>query len=129
MSNNTKSVYFPLSRNTFYKSQFSPPTVINKTEKGYKIYIEVPGLDLDTVSVDVQDNTLCVIGVKEHPSGSSANYYRNEVLSGPFSRAFTLPNDADKSTISAVYKKGYLCVTVNILEDKLPKPIKVINED
>lgn len=126
---NSNSIYFPLSRNTFYKSVFSPPTSIRKTETEYKIDIEVPGLNLETVSVDIQDNNLCVIGVKEHLSEPKATYFRNEVLSGPFSRTFSLPNDVDKSKITAVYKKGFLHITINILEEKLPKPIKVVNED
>lgn len=124
------NLIFPLSRNTIYKTAFSPPVSIEKTDKEYRIFLDIPGLDMNSVLVDVQNDTLCVRGEKKNPmNNTGSTYHRNEILSGPFSRTFTLPNDADRNDISAVYKQGYLCVTIKISPEKLPKTVKVIAED
>jgi len=122
---------FTLNRNTFYRTPLSAPTCVEKTDSEYRIILDIAGLDPKSALVDIQDGTLCIRGEKQSPSTINGNrsYYRNEILSGYFSRTFSLPNDADKDNISASYKHGYLTVVIKILPEKLPKNIDIHVED
>ena len=69
--------------------------------------VELPGLDQKDVKVLVEDDVLTISGEK-HVERSDEKTHYSERSYGGFTRAFTLPSDADHDGISANFAKGVL---------------------
>ncbi len=85
----------------------------------YVLRADLPGLDRDDVSIEVQDRTLRISGERtwqrkpEHDGG----FYRLERSYGRFERNLTLPDGVDAGAIDASFDKG-------VLELHIPKPVE-----
>jgi HSP20 family protein len=78
---------------------------------------ELPGVDKDKITIDVNGRVLTVKGERiSDDEVKEDNYYRRERSYGRFERSFTLPAETDSEKIKADYKDGVL--TLNI-----PKPV------
>ena len=88
---------------------------------------DVPGLEKDDISIDVEGRTLVISGEKnetkrEHGKGK---YYHLERSFGSFSRCFTLPSNIDEKKIEAHYKNGVLELTLRKTKESVSKMIEV----
>lgn len=90
---------------------WTPPADVFEDESGLVFRIELPGVPLDNVQVEVRDGALHVQGERPFPGGEVA-YHALELSYGPFSRSFVLPSDAVADSISALLKDGLLTLTV-----------------
>jgi len=80
------------------------------------IKAELPGIDKKDISVDVKDRVLTLSGERNYDHEvKEENYYRREIASGKFKRAFNLPADVDADKIKADFKEG-------VLKVEMPKP-------
>jgi HSP20 family protein len=76
---------------------------------------EVPGVDKKDLDVSIADRTLTIKGSKsEKKEQKGADFYRQEIRSGSFSRSVLLPADVDSAKAKASYKDG-------VVELRLPK--------
>ncbi len=92
---------------------FKPKLNIEALDKSYEVTIEVPGLDVDDISVELSGNLLVVKGKNEiKKEDQQAHYYRIERASGSFQRTLTLPDDADSEGISAKVDKGLMTISI-----------------
>lgn len=91
---------------------WTPPADVYEDETGLVFRIELPGVTLDRVQVEVNDGALHIRGERPFPGGEVA-YHALELTYGPFSRSFMLPSDADPESITAMLKDGILTVTVD----------------
>ena len=84
-----------------------PNVEVKENDKSYTVSVELPGLDEKDVKVVVENDVLTVTGEK-----------KLERTYGSFTRAFTLPADADRNTVTARFAKGLLTLeiakTVNV---------------
>jgi len=87
----------------------APSADASESGKGYEISMELPGMDPGDVEVRLEGDVLVVSGEKrnEHEE-KKRNYYLLERTFGAFRRAFRLPDDVDRSRISAEFSKGVL---------------------
>jgi HSP20 family protein len=103
-----------------------PATDIFETKDDYIFKLEVPGLNKEDVKVEFQNNTLTVKGEKKVNSEiKKDNFHRVESYSGPFSRSFTLPKNADFQNISASMKDGILELKIAKAEEQKAKSIAI----
>lgn len=87
----------------------TPATDFVEKDDCYEISVEVPGVDMKDVKVQIAKDRLTIRGEKreekeEHESGR----YVSERRYGSFSRSFRLPEDVDADAIQAVQDKGVL---------------------
>jgi HSP20 family protein len=97
---------------------FTPPIDIYETEDGLVLRADLPGVSLETLELQVQDNKLTLFGrvtpiVPEH-----AKVLHQEYEVGDFLRSFILSDEVDHEHISAKLTNG-------VLEVVLPKADKV----
>ena len=86
---------------------------IKDNKDNYVISMDIPGMEKDSVNVEVRNSTLLVSGERNSSSeDKNANYYRQERGFGYFSESFSLPADANSTGISAEYQKGVLTINV-----------------
>ncbi len=91
---------------------------VSETETAYKISAEIPGVDESDVEVTLVDGVLTITGEKKSESEEEGKtFHRIEHSCGTFSRAMTLPADADENAVTAAMKNGVINVEVGKLKE------------
>jgi len=95
-----------------------PPVDIYETANGIVLAVELPGVNKESVSVEVKDDVLSLKGERlPNPAINEDDYYRRERVFGPFKRAFTLHQNIQPELIKATFKDG-------ILQIEIPRPVQ-----
>ncbi len=114
------------SLGTQYDCDFMPRVNIRESKDDVVLTFEVPGMKKEDIKVTVKENVLTVSGErKEVVEENDQKWVRNEILTGSFSRSFTLPESVDTDKITADYKQGLLEVKLAKKEAVKPKEIEV----
>jgi HSP20 family protein len=117
----------------FGKAAFRPNADVyyDKREKAVVVKLELPGIDPQGVSLDVEDNVLRVCGVRSDQRHPDVVYQQMEITYGRFERAVMLPPEVDASKARANYSGGYLEIVLPIKPRSVGKriPITVKDED
>lgn len=103
-----------------------PPVDIYETEESIILKAELPGTDIEDVSIEVNENNLTLKGerrIEKNPC--EENYHRMERIYGSFHRVFSLPYVVDGNGIKANFRNGVLKITVPKLKENKPDGIKV----
>lgn len=112
----------------FFITPPSMRTDVLKTEKGYTLTCELPGLKKEDIKIDVQDHVLKIsITVSEDKEETKGEYVKRERYHGSFSRSFNIEG-IDEDKITAKYENGIL--TINLVKEKPEDPNenkKIIN--
>jgi len=88
-----------------------PKVEVKENGKTYSVTVELPGLDEKDVKVQVEDDVLTISGEKNVEKTDDKTHY-SERSYGSFTRAFTLPADADRNGITATFAKGVLTLQI-----------------
>ena len=91
--------------------EHAPKVEVQENGKTYTITVELPGVDQKDVKVLVEDDVLTVSGEK-HVERTDEKTHYSERSYGSFTRAFTLPADADRNGIAASFGKGILTLEI-----------------
>ena len=103
-----------------------PSVDITETDGEYRVRAELPGVEKNDVTVELDQGVLCIRGEKKSRRDEKTERGRRlECSYGAFSRSFTLPQDADADHITAQFKDGVLDVKVAKLPESKPKQISV----
>lgn len=97
----------------------TPALDIYEDEGGYDLYLDLPGVSIENVKLELLQDKLHVSGTKGATSVSEKSVlHRGERTSGKFARAVRLPKQVDADQIQASLKHGVLHVRL----PKVPKP-------
>jgi HSP20 family protein len=88
-----------------------PSVEVKENGKSYTVSVELPGLDEKDVKVVVENDVLTVSGEKKVERTDDKTHY-SERSYGSFTRAFTLPADADRNAVTARFAKGVLTLEI-----------------
>lgn len=92
---------------------FSPQSDAAATEAQYEINLELPGVSLEDIKIDVHDHNLTVHGEKRtEREEKGKTYFFSERTFGAFQRSFRLPPNVETEKITAAFKDGVLTVRV-----------------
>jgi HSP20 family protein len=96
-------------RNVF----FTPRVDVAETEKAFEVHVALPGLKKEDIKIEVEGDVLTISGERKMNSeNKDTKYHVVESYYGKFSRSFTLPENANKTEISAAYNDGVLVLNV-----------------
>ena len=99
------------------KMLWRPSVDISETKKHYLIKVELPEVKKEDVDVSVENGVLTISGERHYEvEEDTETKHRIESMYGRFTRAFTLPSDADEAKISAKSKQGVLKVRIPKME-------------
>jgi HSP20 family protein len=103
-----------------------PQMDLVEAEDHFVLKADLPGLDEQDVSIEVQDGTLTISGERkaEHES-RERGWYRIERSFGSFSRSLTLPERVDTDAISASFDRGVLEVRIPKPEEHKPRRVEI----
>lgn len=96
-----------------------PQLDIFESDKDYRLSVELPGVDRDSIDLSVDEDALIISARKERKvTDSDTNqFHRVERRYGRFERMLTLPMDADGDNISAEFTNGVLEVVIPRRQD------------
>lgn len=103
-----------------------PVVDIYETNAALVITAELPGIEKESVSVEVKDNMLTIKGQRLRPDAiNEEDYIRRERSFGTFSRSFNLRYHVNPEAIRAKFNEGLLQVEIPKPEREKPKQITV----
>jgi HSP20 family protein len=91
--------------------EHAPKVEVQENGKTYTITADLPGVDQRDVKVLVEDDVLTISG-ERHAERTDEKTHYSERSYGSFTRAFTLPSDADRDGISAHFANGVLTLQI-----------------
>ena len=93
---------------------FSPSTDLKDKGDKYEIKMDIPGMDIKSIKIDIQENYLNVTAKNEEKreSKKDGKVIHQERHVGMIQRGMTLPKDADVEKYKNTYKDGVLTITI-----------------
>lgn len=105
---------------------WAPPVDIYETENELVFKADLPDVELNDLTVRVENQTLTLSGERKFErKDAGKGYHRVERSYGNFSRSFSVPNSFDTDKVNASFKNGVLTVTLPKKEAAKPRQIKV----
>lgn len=92
---------------------FAPNSDAAATGDQYEINMELPGVSLEDIHIDLREDTLTIRGEKKtEREEEGKTYFFSERTFGSFERSFRLPANANTDKIAADYKDGVLSIQI-----------------
>ncbi|RZI56901.1 MAG: Hsp20/alpha crystallin family protein [Rubrivivax sp.] len=105
-----------------------PAINVGRTSQSIEVYAFAPGLNAQAIDVTVERGVLRISGERRPTNKGAADglqTYAAERWHGRFSRAVTLPDEADTARVEAQYRDGVLRVSIGLREEARPQRINV----
>lgn len=106
------------ANDTFFQSAFSNSNLSTKLDliekdNEYILKITIPGVDEQNIQIKNEQGMIEVSVINQgKKENNSDNYIHQESFGSYFQRSFTMPDNADLSTIDSDYKNGVLTLTI-----------------
>ncbi|KAL8508013.1 hypothetical protein ACS0TY_018538 [Phlomoides rotata] len=104
--------------------EWSPRMDIVESGLSFVVTLEIPGVSVDNVKVEVHDQSLIINGNRSNwccgSNNSAMSYHRREILRGPYRIVWPLPSTANKKNVSAEIQERKTH-GVKLLVDPSPK--------
>ncbi len=101
------------------------PMDLYRTADGYVLNADLPGIDPQSVDVDVDGQLLSIRAERSPRPEGDVKWLARERVSGSFLRRFTLGQNVDADSISANYDNGVLSVVIPVAERAKPRKVEV----
>ncbi len=97
-----------------------PPVDIFETESEIVLRAELPGLEIEDISIEVKDNLITLRGERRPRKHIvEESYHRMERFYGVFERVFCLPHQVRRADVRAAINNGVLEIAVaKVLKSK-----------
>jgi len=93
-------------------SLWRPPTDIFETDERFIIKVEIAGMREEDIEVAMENNLLVISGTRSDVPEQRAYYHQMEIQSGKFEIMAEIPVSVDVEKAGAVYKDGFLTITL-----------------
>lgn len=104
---------------------FAPRVDIYETKDALYLIADMPGVDANTVEVELEKNILTIYGRVESGKPQEHTLVFSEYEVGDYERAFSLPEEIDQEKIKATIKHGVLRLELPKAEKVKPKKIAI----
>ncbi len=107
------------------REQYPLMNVYDSKEE-FVVVAELPGVKKEDIRLTVDNGLLTISGErKTHATPEKAEWLRNEIQTGNFSRVIGLPRQVNASEISAELANGILRVVLPKAEEAKPREVKI----
>jgi HSP20 family protein len=89
------------------------------------VHFDLPGIDPETIDLDVERNVLSVRAERRNPAPEGAEMIVAERPAGVFSRQLFLGDTLDTERIDASYESGVLTLRIPVAEQAKPRKIQI----
>jgi HSP20 family protein len=91
----------------------------------FVVAFDLPGVDVDSVNLEVERNVLTVRAERPDPAGQDTELIASERPRGVFSRQLILGDTLDTENVKASYDGGVLTVRIPVTEKATPRRIEI----
>jgi HSP20 family protein len=91
----------------------------------FVVHFDLPGIDPETIEIDVERNVLNVRAERRSPAPEGAELIVAERPTGSFTRQLFLGDTLDTERIDASYEAGVLTLRVPVAEQAKPRRIQI----
>lgn len=110
----------------FGSNEWMPPVDLKETENGYRLDMDLPGVNPDELDVHIENGHLTIKGErKTEAEEKKEGFYRLERTSGSFYRRIALPDDAANEPTTADLKDGVLTIELGRRKEAPRKKIEI----
>ena len=104
-----------------------PALNIGSTPTSVEVWAFAPGLEADSIAVDLERGVLSLSGERKSPlpDDDKSTVHQSERFTGRFRRVISLSDDIDPSKVEAKYRDGVLRVSIQRKESAQPRRIAV----
>lgn len=110
------------------RTVFMPPIDIYDSEEGLVLLADLPGVTIESLEIQVQDNRLTLFGRVTPVLAAEARLLHQEFEWGDFLRSFILSDEVDHERITAKLNNGVLEVVLPRAPKTTPRKIQVNKE-
>ena len=89
------------------------------------VHFDLPGVDPETIDLDVERNVLNVRAERRSPAPQDAELIADERPTGTFTRQLFLGDTLDADRVDASYEAGVLTLRIPIAEQAKPRKIQI----
>ena len=115
-----------LRTSTVTEKAFAPAIDVVENENETLLVAELPGVSKEDVKLSLENNILTISGTrKNHSLPEKANWLRNEIRKGDFTRSVKLPKGIDSTKISAEITNGFLRISLPKADEVKPREIRI----
>lgn len=105
---------------------FTPAAEFEETQDSYRLRLEIPGIHLDDVDIEVTADAVSISGErKTETTEERQGATRTEFRYGRFQRVIPLPGRINNQNVAAEYKDGILHLTLPKAEEEKNKVVRV----
>ncbi|MFF9619975.1 Hsp20/alpha crystallin family protein [Streptomyces griseosporeus] len=95
----------------------------------FLVHFDLPGIDPETIELDVERNVLNVRAERKSPAPEDAELLVAERPTGTFTRQLFLGDTLDAERIDASYEAGVLMLRIPVAEQAKPRRIQITGGD
>ena len=105
---------------------FVPSAEIDETATEIHLKVEVPGMDVNDLDIEVTDDAVTIKGERQSETKTEEKGgFRSEFHYGKFERLIPMPARIMKDQVAAEYKAGVLRLTIPKSGEKTTEAVKV----
>lgn len=94
----------------------------------FVVALDLPGVAVDSVDIDVERNVLTVKAERKDPAGENTELIAAERPRGIFSRQLILGDALDTDAVKASYDAGVLTLRIPVAEKAKPRRIEIASD-
>lgn len=121
----TEMVTQPAAAPAPERTVFMPPIDIYDSDEGLVLLADLPGVTIESLEIQVQDNRLTLFGRVTPTLPAEARLLHQEFEWGDFLRSFILSDEVDHDRITAKLNNGVLEVVLPRAPKTTPRKIQV----
>jgi HSP20 family protein len=106
------------------KRRLMPACSIQEEDGKVVLTLEMPGVEKDDVTINVENDELRILGKRRAPSRQSKYLLRERTVADYFS-SYTLNETIDRNKIEAATSQGVFTITMHLTEASKPRQITV----
>ncbi|MDQ0000016.1 MULTISPECIES: Hsp20/alpha crystallin family protein [Pseudarthrobacter] len=96
-----------------------------REDQEFVVAFDLPGVNLDSVDLDIERNVLTVKAQRPDPAGKDIELIASERPRGTFSRQLILGDTLDADNVKATYDGGVLTLRIPVAEKAKPRKIEI----
>lgn len=91
-----------------------PAADVYKTADGWVVKVELAGVSIEDVEIDIQGNTLIIAGCrKDRSCVSGISYQQMEITYSSFEKTLRFPSTIDGVTLDHMFENGLLIIRLH----------------
>ena len=97
-----------------------PAADVYETSAGWMVKVELAGVSIEDVEIDLQGDTLYLTGIRRdgHCSGDGVTFHQLEITYSRFEKTLRFPHRIDGAKLEYDYKDGLLIINLRSSEAK-----------